>query len=428
MALALGTMVLVRYDTPVFHERLICGQVRDSDHVVCSPTYDFFVEQLDLNNDDLTAIRFYQADGTPPAGVNPAQLFQFPGMTAAQRTALLVEGVRLANVERRALGLVPDLAMPGAAVAGGGGGGVAAPAAGAAVPPAAPPGAPPVAGAAAPLVAAPAAAPPGGGPILPVAPGQPRGLTGPGGAWVVDEPSGTREIGDGMPLPANAQVVGTRALADLGNEVVLLVFLPPNTDIDEYARARQALLTDDDRIIPLPAERRAIDFKNAVEDMIEDAKLAFPLEGERSAPWFLNEVVKSGVGTLTSRSTRWSRESGIDSNSRLAHEHKVISRALDFGITCDGLNCKNLVITEYLLRRMQLIEEVHREDPKNPNWEGSDFYMGTPEAKGGALLAPGLRRHVAEQLSREAAILKEKRKARDARRGAKDNKAPAAEK
>ena len=54
--------------------------------------------------------------------------------------------------------------------------------------------------------------------------------------------------------------------------------------------------------------------------------------------------------------------------------------------------------------------------------------MGTPEAKGGALLAPGLRRHVAEQLSREAAILKEKRKARDARRGAKDNKAPAAEK
>ena len=64
--------------------------------------------------------------------------------------------------------------------------------------------------------------------------------------------------------------------------------------------------------------------------MIEDAKLVFPLEGDRSAPLFLNEVFKRGVGTLSARSTRWSCESGVDPNSRSAHEHRVISKALDF--------------------------------------------------------------------------------------------------
>ena len=41
--------------------------------------------------------------------------------------------------------------------------------------------------------------------------------------------------------------------------------------------------------------------------------------------------------------------------------------------------------------------------------------MGTGERKGGALVAPALRSHVASELGKEAAILKEKRKAREAR-------------
>jgi hypothetical protein len=117
MALPLGTVVLVRYDNEEFHERLVCGQVRDADHVVCTPTFDFFVEQLDLGNGDLTAIRFYGTAGNPPAGVNPADIFRFDNITVAQRDALVAEGVRLTNMIRRGQGIGGVIVWPGGGVA-----------------------------------------------------------------------------------------------------------------------------------------------------------------------------------------------------------------------------------------------------------------------------------------------------------------------
>ena len=42
--------------------------------------------------------------------------------------------------------------------------------------------------------------------------------------------------------------------------------------------------------------------------------------------------------------------------------------------------------------------------------------MGYGERKGGALVAPSLQSHVASEVGKEAAILKEKRKAREARK------------
>ena len=75
-----------------------------------------------------------------------------------------------------------------------------------------------------------------------------------------------------------------------------------------------------------------------------------------------------------------------------------------------------------MLRRVQLIEEVHLEDPQNPNWEQADLFMGDDAKKGGALVAPSLRAHVASELQREAQILKERRKAKEAKKGLQDPK------
>eukprot|EP00972_Heterocapsa_arctica_P014940 2201521-Heterocapsa_arctica.AAC.1 len=75
----------------------------------------------------------------------------------------------------------------------------------------------------------------------------------------------------------------------------------------------------------------------------------------------------------------------------------------------------NLAISEVLVRRMQLIEEAIAENPDAPNWEGAAHFMGTDERRGSALMAPSLRSHVAGKLQNEAAILKERRKAKEAR-------------
>ena len=111
-------------------------------------------------------------------------------------------------------------------------------------------------------------------------------------------------------------------------------------------------------------------------------------------------------------------------NSRVIHEHSILSRSIDLAVTTDRLNVANLASFELIGRRVQLIEEVHAEDPKNPNWEGAQRYVGITERRGGAVMAPSLRKHVAEQLSRETAIMKEKRKAREARGGKADPKNP----
>ena len=80
---------------------------------------------------------------------------------------------------------------------------------------------------------------------------------------------------------------------------------------------------------------------------------------------------------------------------------------------------------EYLNRRRQLIEEAHREDPSRPNFESSHLYMGEDDESSGAHLSAALRAHVATELGREAAIDKERRKAREAKEARAKAKAAA---
>ena len=122
------------------------------------------------------------------------------------------------------------------------------------------------------------------------------------------------------------------------------------------------------------------------------------------------------------RRHRWVRDAEIPAKSRAIHEHRLLSQVMDSLIKEDRLNVKNLEGAELVSRRMQLIEEVHVEDPSNPSWEGSEHYLGDEARKGGALIAPSLKSHVAAELQREAQILKEKRKSKEARKGAQKEK------
>ena len=64
--------------------------------------------------------------------------------------------------------------------------------------------------------------------------------------------------------------------------------------------------------------------------------------------------------------THWKAESGVGKNDRSVFEHEVLSRTLEFAATADALNLRNLSFAEFILRRIQLIEEAVAEDPSNP--------------------------------------------------------------
>ena len=97
------------------------------------------------------------------------------------------------------------------------------------------------------------------------------------------------------------------------------------------------------------------------------------------------------------------------------HEHELLSRAVEaFGVQ-DLLNLMQLNGIEILVQRLQLLEEAVAISPEDPSFENSDAIMGYGEKRGGALTATSLRKHTADQVSRETALLKEQRKAKEAK-------------
>ena len=146
---------------------------------------------------------------------------------------------------------------------------------------------------------------------------------------------------------------------------------------------------------------------------VDSVRLA--INGPSTLEASMRNIITRTGGSFLSAHQKWLVDSGVDATSRSAHEHRVLSRALQLAAHSDRLNIKNLSSCEFLDRRRQLIEEAHREDPKHPNFVSSHLFLGEDESASGAFVAPSLRAFVATEMRREAAILKETRKAKEAR-------------
>ena len=266
---------------------------------------------------------------------------------------------------------------------------------------------------AAPVLVSVAAAPPFGSAFAAAA--SYKKVVPPGGGFVVDEPSVEAEVGDPVDIPMGANVVCDCVLIVLGGRGVKARFLDEGTDVTAYVAARRQFLTDDVRILPRGTERDESDFPKTVGMMMADPLFKLPFSGPHTAPFMIDKAASSAVGGFVLRHDRWVATSGVSRKLPVIHEHEVISRALQYGVTVDKLNLKASVMGEFLLRRLQLQEDVVAENPDAPSYESASFYMGLVEGPGGSLMAPSLRAHVATELARDASILKEKRKAREAK-------------
>jgi hypothetical protein len=385
-----------------WHERLILGHVAGREYVVASPDLDLFVEQIDNANVDLDGVRVAPAAGTLPIGLpGPGMsLYGFAPLSAAVMAQLMSEGAEQAQIERESRGL-------GGAAAG-------VPVGAAALPVAVPAGPAPALAIVAVPVGAPAAAAPvaGAGPA-----GRLPRVVAAGGRWVLDEPIVGHEVGEEFNLPLGAVQLGNRALVSIGSEVVVLKQLAAGASVDAYAQARRALLNDDIRILP-SSGRRPRTLAQAVELMTKSTRDNMPLSPLTSPDtqvYFLESTINSGQQSLIARDSKWKAESGVNAKSQIAYEHGLISRALEYGATIDGLNLKNLVMADLLMKRLQLHEEAVAECPEAPNYEGADHYLGIVQRAGGTAMDPNLRSYVASELGKEAAIMKEKRKAQESR-------------
>jgi hypothetical protein len=345
---------------------------------VVTPDFDIYAE--DLQQDAfISALKVCMADGALPLGIDPAEVYGFAPITLPQRLRLLEEGALVTTQEKRRRGLAVG---PGNA-------------AGAAAAPVLT------------FLAAVAGLPPG---VLFVA-------AGVGGAWVADEPGTDYEIGDEFGLPAGAAVVGDRALVAIGRDTAVLRHLVAGANVTEYVRARKEILGEDDRVMPVSSDRRRT-FAECVHSMVAvDTPVGAPrpLQGPRTAAEWLDSVVTQGHVNLGSRHNKWVSESGIKHTDRLVYEHEVLSKVLDVAMIWDSANIKNLWFAEMFLRRLQLLEHAVSEDSADPSYEGASHFMGSHDTSAGGYIAPSLQSFVASELGKHTAILKEKRKSREAK-------------
>ena len=157
------------------------------------------------------------------------------------------------------------------------------------------------------------------------------------------------------------------------------------------------------------------DFKEAVE-LCEEAEIpGFLVRGPRTAGWVLKFLAEQG--TPLQRHTRFKSEAHLSTSDPGVAQHEQICKLLQVGATFDQLDMCNLAMVELLCRELQMIEEKYSEKLRSQNGlsEEAHLFLGTNTARGNVCMDPRLREWISGELRDEAAIAKERRKAREER-------------
>ena len=100
--------------------------------------------------------------------------------------------------------------------------------------------------------------------------------------------------------------------------------------------------------------------------------------------------------------------------------HELLSEILELALNYDQLDVTNVAAIEQLVRYLQDTElEVKKKQEANSDFSTQQYVLGRHRRTGGAIFSPALHKFVAEQACAESALLREERKAAEARKVAK---------
>ena len=169
---------------------------------------------------------------------------------------------------------------------------------------------------------------------------------------------------------------------------------------------------------------RKIEFRTAVARMIQTDIKGWPLEGPRTVLWVCRFFVENG-GSPLSRHGRWRAEARLSATDGGVGEHERCCRALEMMACWDQLNLPDIAVAEMLGRSVQLQEERWRErlsGDDSANGLDSHLFYGTASVRGNVCVCPALQHFVAQELSKEFSVAKERRKANEERAAARPKK------
>ena len=402
--LTAGDEVLVRYRgyAHQWHARILLAQIFGSEWLTYTPDGDSYPEDLSAWSEEVADVEPRVGAGGARAPAPPGEVYDFGErpMPHVLRT-LLQDGALYATRERRARGL-PDPGRVAALVAG--------------VEAAAPPPAPERVAAAPFVYERPHPPEPhvlrlGGGR------GPYRGLRFEGEAGAAAGPAvGPVPLAaahgpdppfrrGGGPLHAAAGRPGMgRGLDDLH-------VLEP---ADEVA-------PDDARTLPVrfdTAGKRTREFRDFCSLMSQDEWEDWPVRGPRTCRWVLSFMLEHG-GTPRGWHRQWQAAMRLQATDAGVALHEVCCLFLESLCTYDQLNAPNLAAGEHAARQLQAVEERWKDRAigSNESLEAQAdiaLYAGQ-QTRGNLCICPALAEWISTELRSEAAISKERRKAREER-------------
>ena len=414
------TQVLVAYVgwPNEWHARLLLSRMDAAWWCIITPDDDCYCEDLSGGSGDILAYRLRPADGSLPFGMEQRHVYDFRVQPSpAQIDVLAAEGVREAQLERGRRGIpepvvpgadalvlavvppVPPVPIAGVPVGGGLVGGV---------------GGVPLGGAGV-LV--------GGLGLLPP-PGVGAGVLPGGAGRLVPPPAG----GGGVPVAgvgALAAAVGVGGVGVAGAVPLAGGLLGGGVGGVAAATADAALDGDDLRTLAVAYDangQRHRDFREAISRMSSTAFTDFPVAGPRTLEWVLRFLLDNGP-TPRGWHNKWRADGRLQPTDAGVAMHEVCCLVLETMVVYDQLAVTNLASAEQIGRQLQLIEEKWKDRFGQSDGSAEDnthLYLGAQH--GHICVCPALQAHIADELRKEAAVSKERRKAREERQLAKPKK------
>ena len=157
------------------------------------------------------------------------------------------------------------------------------------------------------------------------------------------------------------------------------------------------------------------DFREAVLAMQEVALVSWPIRGPRTLLYVLKYLADHGP-TPIAWHDRWQAHYGLADGDEGVPPHLMLCRALHFAVVFDQGQIVNHAAYEVMGRELQLLEERQRERNAQYEPDGESFlYSGFAVAGDHTCVAPSLREWISEEMRKDAALMKERRKAREER-------------
>ena len=416
-----GRRAFVRYRVreALFHCRALLWCVTDAHWMVLTPDHEMFMEEMAVTNGDLNDVVFCNGGDQMPPALAGRRVYDFdPPLTVATAQPYLDAAIMQVLSERATLGL-----------------------------PHVPPGiaGDPLRRAIAGLVPTIGVPPLDPGLPLEAPRGEPPRVEGGGAMVAVGEPPRaagglTPRLSDGGGSVAGGLhgnfggagggLAGLRAaLGGAGGDAGGGLTRPGGIAAGSSPPALGAggsTGVDDARTLAVKFNsdgQRFRDFRSAVEDMYADTWAEWPVDGPRTFAWGVRFMCNQ-AGTPTGWHTKWRSDGKLDASSHIVAFHGVCCQMVETMMSFDQVNGPNLATAELLMRQIMLAEERLKDKFGNQAPDGFDeYHLYTGRKDRYALcIDPALSEWVSREVSKESAVLKERRKAREERALARPKK------